>query len=65
MKAKNDCKNFVSRIVTSGKAIYELKLRKVHKKYNSYKDSICKIVTVKNDLRSFKQYVLYKKNSID
>ena len=55
MKAKNDCRNFVSRIVTSGKAIYELKLRKVHKKYNSYKDSICKIVTVKNDLRSFKQ----------
>lgn len=55
MKAKNDCKNFVSRIVTSGKAINELKLRKVHKKCNSYKDSICKIVTVKNDLRSFKQ----------
>ena len=29
MKAKNDCKNFVSRIVTTGKTIYELKLRKL------------------------------------
>ena len=61
MKVKNDCKNFLGRIVTTGKTIYELKLRKLHKKYNSYKDSICKIVTVKNDSRSFKQYYCTKK----
>lgn len=61
MKAKNDCKNFVSRIVTSGKAIYELKLRKVHKKYNSYNDSICKIVTVKNDFKEFQTISIVQK----